>query len=106
YINIDMTIGAQYALSANQSGTVFLRDMITNVLNIDTLSVISTHTLPTEADISSVSLGMTYDFNNTNYRFNPRFGNEFQFTGSAGTKTVHKNAQIQKLSDPFDPGFD
>ncbi|MDP4246736.1 MAG: BamA/TamA family outer membrane protein [Bacteroidota bacterium] len=106
YINVDLMLGAQYALSATQSGTVFLRDMITNVLNIDTQSVISNHALPTEADISSVSLGMTYEFNNTNYRFNPRKGNELQFIGSAGTKTIHKNAQIQKLSDPSDPGFD
>ncbi|MDP4254911.1 MAG: BamA/TamA family outer membrane protein [Bacteroidota bacterium] len=106
YINVDLMLGAQYALSATQSGTVFLRDMITNVLNIDTQSVISNHALPTEADISSVSLGMTYEFNTTNYRFNPRKGNELQFIGSAGTKTIHKNAQIQKLSDPSDPGFD
>jgi outer membrane protein assembly factor BamA len=106
YINVDLMLGAQYALSATQTGTVFLRDMITNVLNIDTQSVIANHALPTEADISSVSLGMTYDFNNTNYRFNPRKGNELQFIGSAGTKKIHKNAQIQKLSDPSDPGFD
>jgi outer membrane protein assembly factor BamA len=106
YVNINLTVGAQYALSATQSGTVFLRNMTTNVLNIDTLSVISSHALPTEADISSVSLGMTYDFNNTNYRFNPRKGNELQFIGSAGTKTIHKNAQIQKLTDPSDSGFD
>jgi outer membrane protein assembly factor BamA len=106
YINVDLRLGAQYALSATQTGTVFLRDMITSVLNIDTQSVIATHALPTEADISSVSLGLTYEFNNTNYRFNPRKGNELQFIGSAGTKTIHKNAQIQKLSDPSEPGFD
>jgi outer membrane protein assembly factor BamA len=106
YVNIDLTVGAQYALSANQNGTVFLRSTTTNILNIDTLSVISSHALPTEADISSVNLGLTYDFNNTNYRFNPRSGNELQFVGSAGTKTIHKNAQIQKLIDPSDSGFD
>jgi outer membrane protein assembly factor BamA len=106
YINIDLTVGAQYALSATQNGTVFLRNTTTNILNIDTLSVIASHALPTEADISSVNLGLTYDFNNTNYRFNPRNGNELQFVGSAGTKTIHRNAQIQKLADPSNPGFD
>jgi outer membrane protein assembly factor BamA len=105
YININMQLGMQYALSATQTGSVFIRDMITNVLNLDTFQVISTHTLPTEADISSISLGITYEFNNTNYRYNPRRGNELQFMGSAGTKTIHKNTEIVKLSDPSDSGF-
>ncbi len=106
YINLNLTVGAQYALSSNQNGTVFLRSMISNVLNLDTLAIISSHALPTEADVSSVSLGMSYDFNNTNYRFNPRSGNELDFIGSVGTKTIHRNAQIQKLVDPSDSGFD
>jgi outer membrane protein assembly factor BamA len=106
YINLNLVAGAQYALSATQSGSVFIRSMITNVLNLDTLSIVASHALPTEADISSVSLGMSYDFNNTNYRFNPRSGNELDFIGSVGTKTIHRNAQIQKLDDPSDPGFD
>jgi len=105
YININMQLGMQYSLSASQTGTVFIRDMITNVLNVDTFQVLSTHSLPTEADISSVSLGITYEFNNTNYRYNPRRGNELQFMGSAGTKKIRRNAQIVKLTDPSDPGF-
>src|ERR1700733_12208140 len=105
YIDLNLTVGAQYDLSATQSGSVFLRSMVTNVLNLDTLSIIASHALPTEADISSVSLGMTYDFNNTNYRFNPRSGNELDFIGSVGTRTIHRNAQIQNLVDPSDSGF-
>ncbi len=106
YINLNLTAGAQYDLSATQSGSVFIRSMISNVLNLDTASIIASHALPTEADISSVSLGVSYDFNNTNYRFNPRRGNELDLIGSVGTKTIHRNAQIQNLSDPSDPGFD
>ena len=49
---------------------------------------------------------MSYEFNNTNYRFNPRSGNELDLVGSVGTKTIHRNAQIQKLVDPSDSGFD
>lgn len=105
YINLNLTAGAQYDLSATQTGSVFIRSMITNVLNLDTLSIIASHALPTEADISSVSLGMSYDLNNTNYRFNPRRGNELDLVGSVGTKTIHRNAQIQNLSDPSDPSF-
>jgi len=105
YININLQIGMQYTLSGTQSGTVFLRDMITNLLTVDTLQVMASRMLPTGADINSLSLGLTYDLNTTDYRFNPRRGNEFQFMGAAGTKKIRKNPQIAKLTDPSDPGF-
>jgi len=105
YINVNLTAGMQYTLSANQTGTVFIRDLISSLLTVDTLQVIAAHALPTEADIRSVSLGMTYEFNNTNYRFNPRRGNELQFTGSVGTKKIKENPQILKLVDPGDTAF-
>jgi outer membrane protein assembly factor BamA len=106
YINLNLIVGAQYTLSANQNGSVFLQEASSSLLNIDTLSIIASHALPEEADISSLSLGVTYNFNNTNYRFNPRKGNELEFLGSAGTKTVKKSALISGLTDPNDSSFD
>ena len=105
YINVNMLLGAQYALSANQTGSVFIRDMISSLLNVDTLQIIASRALPTEADIRSVSVGLSYEFNNTDYRFNPRKGNELQFTGSVGTKKIKENPQIVKLKDPLDSSF-
>jgi outer membrane protein assembly factor BamA len=105
FININFVVGALYTFSANQNGSVFLQLASSNLLNVDTPGVIATHSLPPEADISSTSLGVTYTFNNTNYRFNPRRGNELNFLGSAGTKTIHENATIVGLTDPSDSGF-
>ena len=106
YINLNFTLGMQYTLSATQTGTVFIREMTTSLLNVDTLEVIASHALPTEADISSTSLGMTYTFNNTNYRYNPLRGNELSFIGSVGTRKIKPNSQIVKLTDPSDSSFD
>ena len=72
YINVNLMVGAQYTLSANQNGSVFIQEASSSLLNVDTLEIIASHTLPSTADLNAVSLGMTYDFNNTNYRFNPR----------------------------------
>ena len=105
YINVNLLLGVQYTLSAHQTGSVFIKDMISSLLNLDTLQIIASHALPTEADIRSVSVGVTYEFNNTDYRFNPRRGNELQFTGSVGTKKIKENPQIMKLKDPFDSSF-
>lgn len=105
YLDLNLTLGAQYTISDNQSGSVFIQAASSSLLNIDTAEIIASHALPAEADLSSLSLGVTYDFNNTNYRFNPRRGNEFDILGSAGAKTVHENATIVQLQDPNDSGF-
>jgi outer membrane protein assembly factor BamA len=105
YININLMAGAQYTLTPNKNGSVFIQQSISNLLNVDTLQIIASRTLPQTADVSAVSLGLTYDFNNTDYRFNPRRGNELQFLGSAGTKTVKENPQIAQLKDPNDTSF-
>ena len=105
YINISAVAGVQYAASSTQTSTVFIQSLSTNLLNVDTNTIRSTHVLPVQADISTVSFGISYEFNNTNYRFNPQRGNEFQFTGTIGTKKVKKNSQIIKLVDPADSGF-
>lgn len=105
YINVNLLLGVQYSLSAHQTGSVFIKDMISSLLNLDTLQIIASHALPTEADIRSVSVGLAYEYNNTDYRFNPRRGNELQFTGSVGTKKIKENPQIVKLTDPSDSSF-
>src|SRR5262249_19591111 len=42
---------------------------------------------------------------NTNYRYNPRRGNELQFIGTVGTKKIKPNSVIAKLVDPNDSSF-
>lgn len=105
YLNLNLVVGAQYTFSANQNGSVFIQEASSSLLDVDTLAIIASHILPKQADINAVSLGVTYDLNNTNYRFNPRRGNELDFLGSVGTKTVKPNALIEQLKDPNDSGF-
>lgn len=105
YININALLGVQYSASATKTGSVFIQSSSTNLLNVDTLQVIASRKLPSQADVSSISLGINYEFYNTNYRFNPLRGTEFQFTGTAGTKKIKKSNAILKLVDPADSGF-
>jgi outer membrane protein assembly factor BamA len=109
YVNIAILLGAAYAVSSRQTGSVFIQRLTTNLLTVDTSSVKNNRKLPPEADVSSVNLGVNYEWLTTDYRFNPRKGNEFQVTASAGTKTIRKNNVIVKLSDPsfdFDKLYD
>jgi outer membrane protein assembly factor BamA len=106
YINTDGLLGIQFNASANKKGSVFIQTAGCTVLNIDTAQIIATRQLPEIADVSSLSLGATYDFNNTNYKFNAVRGNEIYFIGSAGTKRLKKNSEIIRLKDENDPSFD
>jgi outer membrane protein assembly factor BamA len=105
YITTQGTLGIQFTSSTTHTGTVFIQTTGSNLLDLDTLQVIATRQLPEIADVSATSVGITYEINNTNYRFNPVRGNEFMITGSVGTKKIQKNAQIVKLIDPSDSSF-
>lgn len=105
FINISMLAGVSYAVSSRQSGSVFLQRLTTNLLTVDTNAVKSSRRLPPEADLSSVNLGVSYDWLTTDYRFNPRKGNEWSLSASVGTKAIRKNNVIAKLYDNADPAY-
>lgn len=108
YLNINLNLGARYVLSESQSGKIFLQHLQTIVSQggINEAQVIASKTLPDIADVSSLGLGVEFEKNKTNYRFNPRSGYLFNIGGSGGTKKIKKNNEILELKDPSDPSFD
>jgi len=108
YLNINLNLGARYMLSESQSGKIFLQHLQTIISQggINEAQVIATKTLPDIADVSSLGLGVEFEKNKTNYRFNPRSGYQFTIGGSGGTKKIKKNNEILELKDPSDPSFD
>ena len=100
FLNINGQLGLLYMLSPDKMGKVILQTLRTNVLQIDTVSVKATKRLPDIADVSSVNLGVDYAVTNTDYRYNPRRGNEFSISATAGNKTIRKNTTITQIKDP------
>jgi outer membrane protein assembly factor BamA len=105
FLNINMNLGMNYKLGEKRTASVFLQRRSTIVSGINAAAIIESHQLPQEADVSSLNLGVGYDYNNTDYRFNPRRGSQFQLTATAGTKKLKKNNLILDLKDPSDPSF-
>lgn len=103
FLQINAQLGIQYLLSANQSGKIFIQNQSTYLLGsgVDTFQVKNTRQLPPNADVKSVNVGLDYELNNTNYRFNPRKGNELRIISSVGIKTIDKNNEILTLTDPL-----
>lgn len=102
YITVNGNIGATYQLSQNQSGKVFVNFSSSRLLDVDTMQIIAAKQLPPLMDVSSINIGFGYNFNNTDYRYNPRRGNEISVTVLAGTKHIQKNGTITQItSDTF-----
>ena len=97
FINLSLLLGMQYMLSSRKTGRVFVQHLKTNLLSIDTARVKSSRRLPPEIDVSSLNLGVDYEYNNTDFRFNPRSGSELQVTVTAGTRTIRKSNAIVEL---------
>lgn len=99
FLNIHGLLGAQYNVSNKQSVTVALQVYRTNLLSVDTNVIKFTKRLPDMIDLSSTTLSFQYDYNNTNYRFNPRKGNELQFNVGFGQKHIKQNNSIVSIKD-------
>ena len=106
FLNVNFQLGAQYILNTNHSGKIFLQRFQSIVTAIDTNYILQTYGLPDEADVRWASLGVDYEYNNTNYRLNPVKGNEFRIITTVGTKKIKKNNDVLDLKDPSDPSFD
>lgn len=108
FLNVNFQLGAQYAINTTQSAKMFIQRFQTIVSSggLNTQQVIQTRQLPEAGDVSWLNIGLDYEVNTTDYRLNPRRGNEFRLITSGGTKKIKKNNEILQLKDPNDPSFD
>ena len=64
---------------------------------MDTTYVKINRQLPPNIDVRAANLGMQYEHQATNFRLNPRRGNEWMINVSAGIKKISPNQQILEL---------
>lgn len=108
YLQLNSIFGLQYIISSSQALKIFYQNERSFLLSggVDTSQIIFSKRLPPNIDVSSGNIGIGYHYVNTNYRFNPRKGNELDITTSAGIKKITKNNDIIALKDPSNPAFD
>jgi hypothetical protein len=100
FININGQLGLQYQLTQHHSGSIFFQTAASHILNVDTNVVKASGRLPDVADVNTYSIGLQYHFNNTDYRFNPRRGNDLMVSMLGGKKKIKKNNTITQIKDP------
>ncbi len=100
YLNLRSQLGIQYEINSKQSGTVYFQNQRTNVLYVDTQFIKSSGVLPLLSDLSTTGLGAMYQYYNTDYRFNPRSGNDVWVNMAVGKRLLRRNNAITQIADP------
>jgi len=102
FLQVNGQVGLQYLLSANQKGKFFVQWQNSFLLanGVDTNQVKATKKLPVNIDVSTASFGVDYEWLKTDYRLNPRSGNEIKITASVGIKNLKRNNDILSIKDP------
>jgi outer membrane protein assembly factor BamA len=101
FLNIQYQLGATYAFGGNRNGKVFFQQFITSLDYIDTAAIKRIKRLPEQIDQITTSIGVDYEWWNTDYRFNPRSGFDVKVQGTAGLRRIRKNNTITSLKNPL-----
>ncbi len=102
FLQINAQVGLQFTLAANQTGKIFVQWQNNSLLAgaVDTNIIKASKKLPANIDVNSANVGLNYEWIKTNYRFNPRAGNEINIIATVGIKNVKQNSDIINIKDP------
>lgn len=105
FIDIIGDVGLQYLFNGNSYIKAFWITTTTNLINVNTDAILSSRRLPSMLDLTNISFGLEFYYDNLDYKYNPRKGFESKVTASFALKNIRKNNQIEELSDPSDTTF-
>lgn len=106
FLELSSSAGVLYQFGGSNNIKAFVSFYSSSILTVDTNFILSTKTLPPNLDLSERAYGLTWNYEQLNYKFNPRNGYAFSLTGSAGTKNIEENNTVTSLYDPEFPDFD
>jgi outer membrane protein assembly factor BamA len=95
YIDVIKSLGVQYSFTGNNYIKAFVKDKQSDLQSSKGLE--NATVLPAYADIKVLSYGLTFHFENLDYRLNPRRGISFETTGSIGNRDIKKNQDINPV---------
>jgi outer membrane protein assembly factor BamA len=101
FLQINTLAGIEYAAGTLHKGKIYLQWQDNKLLEggMDTAYVKTNRQLPPNIDVRAANLGMQYEHQATNFKPNPRRGNEWMINVSAGIKKIRPNDQIMNLKE-------
>lgn len=96
-IDLDTDLGIQYFLGGNNYVKASWDYYSSNLLDIDTTSILRSGKLPARLDIAYNALGLTANIETLDYRYNPRKGISMNVNTTIGVKKINENQEIKNL---------
>jgi outer membrane protein assembly factor BamA len=106
YLETHLNLGGQYLLGGSDYVKLFWQNYKANNLQINALQIINFKKLPPTLDVTTNMVGIEFQKQTLDYRFNPRRGFGGLLRGSAGIRQVQRNNDILALTDLNNPKFD
>lgn len=96
FLQIQSRIGVSQKVSGNNTIGVFLQWNSSSLLSgsIDSNKIKSEKKLPANQELRITGLGFSFNWNNTDYLYNPRTGNEWQAQFVVSSRKILKNNDI------------
>ena len=95
--DLNFRTGVDYRILTNTSLDLFWEYESSRLLSIDTARLLSTRKLPESLDVELSGIGLAFQYEALNYRFNPRSGISSGIQATGGRKKVLPNAQVQDI---------
>lgn len=99
--DIEFKLGLQYQLTQDQVFSIYWHNSSSRLLAIDSAKILAQQKLPANLDVNLNGLGMSFTYENLNYRYNPRSGIDLRLNGKAGLKNILANEEIKSLSNEW-----
>ncbi|MEY4702776.1 MAG: hypothetical protein RIR96_673, partial [Bacteroidota bacterium] len=102
FLQIQSRLGITQTLSGNKTIGVFLQWNSSNLLSgsIDSNRIKSEKKLPENQELRIAGMGFNSTWNNTDYLYNPRKGNEFQTQLLVSSRKIIRNNDILAIKSP------
>lgn len=104
FLDLNYEIGFQYLFNGQNYFKAFVQNKMTNVLNVDTNTILSERRLPAVSDVRNTLFGVEYFQENLDYRINPKKGYSVTLKAGAGMRKIRELSEITELNDPENPG--
>lgn len=101
---VNSQIGLKHQLNIYEAVTLYYHTMSNRVLSIDTGQLLLTKKLPSIIDSKTMGLGVNFESNHTDYKYNPHHGWQGSINLVSAKRQILKNNAIVGLKD--NSGFD
>ncbi len=94
YINVLKNLGLRYMFSGTNYLKAFYENQASSILSTEAFK--NATTLPQYADVNINMYGLEYKIQKLDYIYSPRKGVDIKVSGSAGTKQIKKNSDLNE----------